>query len=77
MKEVSTSTEFRKNETGFEEHPVRIDKQDASDAHKAYANYIDQSFTSIVGKEAEHNAPKAQPSRRSYSQVVFGTENTS
>ena len=77
MKEVSTSTEFWKNETGFEEHPVRIDKQDASDAHKAYANYIDQSFTSIVGKEAEHNAPKSQPSRRSYSQVVFGTENTS
>ena len=75
MKQVSERTEFWKNTTGFDGPPVRIGQTESSDAHKAYANYIDQSFTSLVGTEVEQTAPKTQPKRHTYSSVVYGDDN--
>ena len=66
-----TDNEWWKNQMGFDGPPVKYGQHDTSDAHKAYANYVDQVFTSMVGTEVEHTAPKTQPSRKTYSRVVY------
>ena len=75
MLEWSQKTEYWKSETGFDGPPERIDRPDRSDAHQAYANFLDQTFTPLVGKEEDNTAPKVAPSRPSYSRVVYGKLN--
>ena len=74
MLEHDASSEFWKNETGYDGPPQRIQRPETSDAHVAYANFLGQTFAPMVGSNDEANAPKSAPPPRSYSRVVYGTK---
>ena len=72
MLEHNTSEAFWKSETGFDGPPERVGKVDVTDAHQAYANFIEQEFGKVVGKEEETTCPKMAPKKLSYSRVTYG-----
>ena len=64
--------EFWTNLTGFNNPPVRFDRPVVTDAHAAYANYLQQSIGSLIGESSEESGAPRAPVRRSYSRVVYG-----
>ena len=74
MHDLKETSEFWKERTGFESSTERIDRPICSDAQMAYANYLDQSISPLVGTSYEDSGAKEAPStsRRSYSRVVYG-----
>ena len=75
MNNLNEKSDFWKERTGFATSPERIDNPSSSDAHIAYANYLDQSIVPLVGKSYEDSGAKQAPYRRSYSRVVYGDQN--
>ena len=75
MMEINDAKEYWKETTGFGKPPQRLNGPATSDAQVAYANFLDQTFTPLVGSEVESTAPKQAPRTRSYSRVVYGKGN--
>ena len=72
LREMNNSVEYWISEMGYEGPPERINRPDSSDAHQAYANFLDQSFSPMLGTDQEVDAPKNPPIRSTYSRVVYG-----
>ena len=72
MMEINESKEYWKEETGFVRPPQRMNGPATSDAHMAYAIFLDQTFSPLIGSEVESTAPKSAPRTKSYSRVVYG-----
>ena len=70
MMETDNTKEYWQQQTGFDGPPHRYDRPTTSEAHIAYANFLDQTFLPMVGSDAESTAPKSAPKSRSYSRVV-------
>ena len=66
--------DFWKKLAGFEYTPTRINRPICSDAHQAYANFLDQTFAPLVGDKIEESGTKTAPQRLSYSRVVYGND---
>ena len=69
---LEESNEMWQGLTGYEEPPERLDKLATSDAHTAYASYLDQTFSTVVSPVEDEKAPKNAPVRLSYSRVTYG-----
>ena len=72
MKDLNESKDFWKERTGFSTPPVRLNKPINSDAQAAYAHFLNQTFTPLVGDKIEDSGPKMAPKKLSYSRVVYG-----
>ena len=64
--------EFWEERTGFNKPPESLDRPIVSDAQLAYAQFLDQTITPLVGESMEDSGAKQAPTRRSYSRVVYG-----
>ena len=72
MNDLRLGKKFWQERTGFDYRPIRINRPIDSDANAAYANFLTQTITPMVGKEIETEGPKTPPKRASYSRVVYG-----
>ena len=69
--EANPSATFWEKEMGFDGPPERLNKPDRSNAHQAYVNFLDQSFSPVTDTTYDHGLRNA-PMRPSYSHVVYG-----
>ena len=76
MRGIQEEKLFWKERTGFKHPPERINTPIDSDAQSAYANFLTQTFSPLVGKEIESLGMKNAPERPSYSRVVYGSQGT-
>ena len=73
MNKLNENASFWEERTGCGYPPKRINAPIDSDARTAYANFLSQTFSPLVGEEMESTGSKSPPSKSSYSRVVYGS----
>jgi len=72
MEMINSLPSYWKEQTGYSTPPERINRAESTDAHSAYANYLDQTFERSIGKDTNMSTQSQAPLKKSYSRVVYG-----